>query len=251
MKQSFLICRRVWERGPSNPTQRYLLLAIADHADDSGYAFPGLLRLAERCVLGKRTVISALNQLEKNGWLKRIKNGRKSEYQVALAKLGIGADIAPVADSKRALSAPVNGAVDAPIGPSKGADCGAEKVQSTAAIGANYCDPPTPPYRRTTKEPLVESQLLRYRAAREAGKFTIHGWSDANFVAGGHWRDEQCWPWKPEFRPERKIRYCDPARLYDGPEYQPALARSHVAAESGVFSPLKSPQISQTQKASI
>ena len=66
----------------------------------------------------------------------------------------------------------------------------------------------------------VLSQVRRYLDARTKGRFEIHGWSVANLLAGGHWRDEQCWPWKPEHRPERKMRYRDPATLYNGPEYQ-------------------------------
>jgi predicted transcriptional regulator of viral defense system len=67
-----------------------LLLCLGDHADESGHAYPSLDRLADRCTLTKRSVISTLNLLEKDGWLKRIKKGRKSEYQIMLAKLGIG-----------------------------------------------------------------------------------------------------------------------------------------------------------------
>lgn len=68
------------------------------------------------------------------------------------------------------------------------------------------------------KAPLL--QMRRYIAARDSGKFEIRSWSIVNFLAGGHWRDEQSWHWKPEYRPEPKMRYCDPATLYPGPEYQ-------------------------------
>jgi hypothetical protein len=66
----------------------------------------------------------------------------------------------------------------------------------------------------------VLSQVRRYVGARDSGRFEIRGWSIGNLLAGGHWRDEQCWPWKPEHGPERKLRYVDPSTLYTGPEYQ-------------------------------
>jgi hypothetical protein len=215
---SIALCRRIWDRGPTG-TARFLLLCLGDHADESGHAWPSLERLAERCTLTKRSVISTLNLLEKDGWLKRIKKGRKSEYQIVLAKLGIG-------EASSSITLPT-GEEHSRKTSENASPVQREKVKSTAAIGEISCNPPTPPYRRTTKEPPSEgveeaalSQLRRYRASREAGKFTIHGWSDANFIAGGHWRDEQSWPWKPEHRPERPVRYVDTANVYNGPEYQ-------------------------------
>lgn len=270
MKESIVIWRRVWDRGPQDRTERFLLLAIADHADDSGHAFPSLERLGERCILSKRSVISTLNQLEKDGWLKRIKNGRKSEYQIVLGSLGMGAQISPVTHRKGANAAPMNGADISPVEEIGEIDC-TEKVQSTAAIGAIHCNPPAPPNRRTTKErpyepaaetidevvraivaaepslagdatvlalataiesglragsrleqliEMLPAQSRKYASARDRGKFEIRGWGLARFFSEGHWKDEQSWPWKPEYRPEPKLRYRDPATLYDGPEYQ-------------------------------
>jgi hypothetical protein len=218
---SIALCRRIWDRGPKG-NDRFLLLCIGDHADETGHAYPSLDRLADRCTLTKRSVISTLNRLERDGWLKRIKKGRRSEYQILLGRLGIGANGSPITNQKGAKDSPEKDENTSPINHAKGEVERSEKVKSTAAIGEVDCNPPTPPYRRTTKEPPVETQLRRYRAAREAGKFTIHGWNDANFIAGGHWRDEQSWPWRPEHRPEPKMRYVDPATLYDGPEYQRA-----------------------------
>jgi hypothetical protein len=195
--------------------------------------------------------------------------------KIVLAKLGIGevsSSIAlPTDEEHSRVTSEDASPVQAPIGEVERT----EKVKLTAAIGEISCNPPTPPYRRTTKEPPYEpvvgtvaetslalaariaatesalqseslirafaqaieselkggtspgeagklplSQTRRYIAARDSGKFEIRGWSIPNLLAGGHWRDEQCWHWKPEHRPERKMRYRDPATLYSGPEYQ-------------------------------
>jgi hypothetical protein len=67
-------------------------------------------------------------------------------------------------------------------------------------------------------------------AARDTGKSEIRGWSIANLLAGGHWRDEQTWHWKAEHRPERKMRYVDLATLYTGPEYEACETRGRAGA---------------------
>ncbi len=59
----------VFERGPSNPHLRLLMLAIADHADDEGLAWPGVERLAAKCAVSARSVQRSLQQLEAAGWL--------------------------------------------------------------------------------------------------------------------------------------------------------------------------------------
>jgi hypothetical protein len=75
-------------------------------------------------------------------------------------------------------------------------------------------------------EDLIERMPDSWRkfcAARDSGKFEIRGWGAANFFGGGHWRDEQGWPWRAEYRPEAARRYVDPDTLYSGAEYQPRV----------------------------
>ena len=45
------------------PLPKLILLAIADHADDTGYAWPGIKGVAEKCGLSRRTVQRHLNVL--------------------------------------------------------------------------------------------------------------------------------------------------------------------------------------------
>jgi len=125
---------------------RQVLLALADHADQSGFAFPSVARLAEKLVICKRSVIYALNQLEQDGWLIRTKNGRSQ-----VARLGIGEAIAPVESEKGAVTSPTNGAAIAPL-ESIGANGGIEQVQSTTQIGANG----DTLYRKNHQEPSEE-----------------------------------------------------------------------------------------------
>lgn len=77
----------VWDL-PIEPTQKLLLLAIADHADDAGFnAYPSIARLAERCTISERTVQRALRALEKDGWIavqRRATRYQPTCYRVSL-----------------------------------------------------------------------------------------------------------------------------------------------------------------------
>jgi hypothetical protein len=74
---SVRIMAAVWENGPESPEDLLLLLAIADHANDDGYSYPGLDRLARKCRVTDRTVRRTLRRLETAGWLEtKIGGGR-------------------------------------------------------------------------------------------------------------------------------------------------------------------------------
>lgn len=52
-------------------TQKMVLLALADQANDQGIAWPHIGSLAKRCGITKRAVFEALAQLEEGQCLKR------------------------------------------------------------------------------------------------------------------------------------------------------------------------------------
>lgn len=61
----------VWKNGPQTSTERFVLLALADRADQDGYCWPAFKDIADRCAISRSTAIRAINSLEENGWLKR------------------------------------------------------------------------------------------------------------------------------------------------------------------------------------
>jgi hypothetical protein len=84
----------VWKRGPADTTMRFVLLALADHANDQGYCWPGYDGLAAKCAISRRTAVRAIKQLEVDGWLTlehRAANGKtmSNGYHLSLAKLGV------------------------------------------------------------------------------------------------------------------------------------------------------------------
>ncbi len=58
---------KVWEWSMSEGNDRLVLLALADWADDDGYCFPGIKRVAQRCRISERTVQRCIRTLEKMG----------------------------------------------------------------------------------------------------------------------------------------------------------------------------------------
>lgn len=59
----------VWDEGPREPTERFLLLALADIADDAGKCWPAVGTVAARCCMSERNARRIIRKLEDGGWL--------------------------------------------------------------------------------------------------------------------------------------------------------------------------------------
>jgi Helix-turn-helix domain len=254
-----LILNAAWRVRVERPSHRLVLVRLADQARADGLAWPSIESLSTLTLLSKRTVIRAIEALEEGGYLQvlpRHKNedgSRNNCYRICLEKLGVsGAKMslqsAPAGDTL-SLREVTNGTVrgdmvskpPAPpyrknhqepthepgeevIGevvrriaqaePSLRADAVLQALVIASKVALGNGSSPEDVIRQ------LPARWKKFSAARDQGKFEIRGWGAANFFAGGHWREEQGWPWKPEFRPEPKMRYVDPAMLYSGPEYQ-------------------------------
>lgn len=55
---------------------RLVLISLSDRANQNGTCFPSIENIAERCELGRSTVIAAINNLVKQGLVRRIKRGK-------------------------------------------------------------------------------------------------------------------------------------------------------------------------------
>lgn len=86
---SVRVMSAVWSNGPTDSTQRFVLLALADSAsDDGGNAYPSINKLAKKCALSERTVIRALDGLTNDGYLIRYRRKDTSNmYQIVISKL--------------------------------------------------------------------------------------------------------------------------------------------------------------------
>lgn len=81
----------VWENGPNDPTERLVLLALADFADDHGSCYPSMIGIGQKACVTERGARGIVRRLEADGWLKvAIGGGRggKSQYQILMRKPG-------------------------------------------------------------------------------------------------------------------------------------------------------------------
>ncbi|SBS37118.1 hypothetical protein VTO7225_02641 [Vibrio toranzoniae] len=67
-----------------SPISKLVLLKLADNADARGVCFPSLNYLAQYCEVSVRTVKRHLNELEKQGFVKRIKRFDKKAVSAAI-----------------------------------------------------------------------------------------------------------------------------------------------------------------------
>lgn len=86
--------------------EKFLLLALADHAKDDGACWPGIPLLASKCSLSHRQVQRILKRLETRGFIKRdFRHGHSTLYRVVVtgispsAKKGVTLmSLSPVVD---------------------------------------------------------------------------------------------------------------------------------------------------------
>lgn len=71
---SIKVMSRVWDKSKQKGTNLVALLAIADHADDYGVAWPGLALIAKKARVKKRQAINLVERLEASGELIVIHN---------------------------------------------------------------------------------------------------------------------------------------------------------------------------------
>lgn len=87
------IANAALDHGPRNrPRLRLLLLALARHADEYGFAYPSVETLAEKALCDERTVSRILDELERGGWIavrRKAVSGRHNAYFMNLAKLNV------------------------------------------------------------------------------------------------------------------------------------------------------------------
>jgi hypothetical protein len=69
----------IWERGPVKQSERFVLLALADYANDDGECWPSIAGIARKTCLSERGVQTIIRRLEADGWLEiEAGNGRKN-----------------------------------------------------------------------------------------------------------------------------------------------------------------------------
>ncbi len=88
---SIALMSLVWKHGPPDRSQRLLMLAIADSANDQGICWPSTKLLAGKSCMSVRSVLRSLKALEQQGWLsvkRKSYEAKGNRYEIILARLG-------------------------------------------------------------------------------------------------------------------------------------------------------------------
>ena len=112
----------VWQFGPLDPQQRYVLLKLADNANQDGKCWPSLSNISLTTRLSESTVRRCVTSLEKGGWLEVNRGlGRNNNSQYTLVEKVSGCNPLPEKVSERKVShRPIKGVtVTAPLHPLK------------------------------------------------------------------------------------------------------------------------------------
>ena len=96
----------VWDNGPNDATQRFVLLALADRANDQGGScYPSILELSKKCAMSQRTVIRAIDGLVDGGFLVRKRHkSRSNSYTIVVDHLrpieSVSDNLSPIVSDK-------------------------------------------------------------------------------------------------------------------------------------------------------
>ena len=140
----------IWERSERSGSELLLLLALADHADDSGNCYPSVARLAAKTRMSERSVQYMLRSLVESGELQIQQGGGRSNTNIYRL-------CPPPAVSEKVQTIPGNSANLAPFA-EKGCNLAAERVQSGAGKGATAIAP------EPSIEPSIEPAAARAHA---------------------------------------------------------------------------------------
>ena len=79
---SIRLINKVFESGTFGPTERLIMLALADHADEKGRCYPSIRRLCERTGLSERSIQSNIKKLCRQGSLRATIGGGRGNVNL-------------------------------------------------------------------------------------------------------------------------------------------------------------------------
>jgi hypothetical protein len=147
---SIRLMSAVFESQTLGPTERLIMLALADHADDEGRCYPSIERLRQRTGLSERAVQTNIRNLVAQGYVRIVVGGGKGNANLYFVSAN------PAGDAPRTKCTPAG---DAPQTP--------QEMRANPAA-----DAPEP--SGTTKEPSEDKRAV----ARE-----LEAWASPNAVA--------------------------------------------------------------------
>jgi hypothetical protein len=157
---SVKVMAKIWEAGPASLGDRFVLLAIADHANDEGQAFPGVGSLARKTCMTERGVQKILRRLEADGWL--LTDKRQGRYRCNLYTV--------MTPNKDALD-PERGSLD----PERGSPKPSLTIKEPSFRGSEIFEEPKAVRSLKTKSAIVSEIYALYprKVARAAAEKAI------------------------------------------------------------------------------
>lgn len=157
-----------WDVQGLSASEKLVLLAIADHADDEGVAFPGIARISTKTGLSRRAIIGIIGRLcEKDLLGKRrryrgveSKGGRTSSlYQLRLGAAGAHNRLSAADDRLSAAGAPHEPSVEPSVEEKYGT---AARPRPPQAAQAEEKPDPTPlPSKPTAQQTSTRKPVTR------------------------------------------------------------------------------------------
>ena len=198
---------------PMTPTQKLVLLALADNCNDMGECYPSILTICEKSGLSERGVQGAISEMEKMGLVNRfMRKGRSTLYTITPA------GYAPPQEVHPAPRAPAP-APDAPPPP--------QEVHPT----------PAPRAPITVNEPSIEPSRNRNKNKTQKPAFVLPDWfSDADRKNWDAWNSIPKRRNASNERLEAAIEQLSDWRK-QGIDWSQALKNSAVGGWQGLFEP--------------
>ena len=116
---SIRIMSAVFESETLGPTERLIMLSLADHADDEGRCYPSIDRLSRRTGLSERAVQTNIAKLRDQGYIKVVLGGGKGRSNLYFISANPAANAGYDAPKPRTICTPqeMHPAADAPQTP--------------------------------------------------------------------------------------------------------------------------------------
>lgn len=144
-----------FEQEMESPTQKLVLLSLADHADSFGQCFPSLDLIAKRAGVSRRSVLRHLSEMEERGILVRHKRTRADGSQASSLYQILTSPPGSVEPNPEEVPAPPRGGGDSVAPPYDTGDTGGG--DSVAPLGDTSGTPGVSP--ASPLEPSVEPSL--------------------------------------------------------------------------------------------
>ncbi len=199
---------RVFELSKAEGTDRLVMLALADFCDDQGVCFPGIARIAKKCLVSTRTVQRSLSRLcelgelwcESGAGIEVKGHGFTNRYKVRLSGCQ---SVIPVdrgdTGGKTGVSNRASRGVIA-VSPESSGESSGEPSGASADSLCSFSEPPPSHYPRKARPPKVtptprRDEVIAFVESlgekRSAGvsvflKFEAKGWPKK-------WKDEVRW----------------------------------------------------------